>query len=336
MVEVWHDDDAELRHVQARNVAVLGAEYESLAHALCLRDSGVDVRIGLIDSGAGVACDMEGMPAVSPYDACEESDLIMVLASSAVSPSLFGSAVEPNLVAGDALLFRSGFEIRYGSVRPPSGVDVGLVAPQASARLLRREFSEGRGVPMLVAVETDASHTAWELTLSYAKAIGGTRAGAIKTTFAEEAETFLFGGQGVLGDAVTRFVEAGFQTLMDAGHPPEIAYLQSVHQLKLIVDALHSGGRSDGQPPTPRPAALVADTAACQLVDDSVRDRLRQVLDTITRTPRIADFPGVGLGDSEPGPPPARTRSEEASLESAGREVRARMSWLDAFWDDPL
>ncbi|MGH3501527.1 MAG: ketol-acid reductoisomerase, partial [Nocardioidaceae bacterium] len=214
MAELFYDDDADLSVIQQRNVAVLGYGSQGHAHALSLRDSGVDVRVGLpAGSKSREKAEAEGLRVVEPYEACEESDLIVVLAPDPVQRSLYAGAIEPNLVDGDALFFSHGFNIRFGYIKPPAGVDVAMVAPKGPGHLVRREFSEGRGVPVLVAVEQDASGKAWDLTLSYAKGIGGTRAGVLETTFKEETETDLFGEQTVLCGGVSSLVKAAFETL---------------------------------------------------------------------------------------------------------------------------
>ncbi|MDQ3306961.1 MAG: ketol-acid reductoisomerase, partial [Actinomycetota bacterium] len=227
MADMLYDDQADLGVVQSRNVAVLGYGSQGHAHALSLRDSGVDVRVGLLEGSSSRAkAEAEGLRVVTPYEACEEADLVVVLAPDPVQRGLYAEAIEPNLVDGDALLFGHGFNIRFGYIQPPVGVDVMMVAPKGPGHLVRREFSEGRGVPVLVAVEQDASGKAWDLALSYAKGIGGTRAGAIKTTFTEETETDLFGEQAVLCGGASRLVQAGFETLVEAGYQPEIAYFE--------------------------------------------------------------------------------------------------------------
>ena len=197
--EMFYDGDADLSLIQGRNVAVLGFGSQGHAHALSLRDSGVDVRVGLPEgSKSRERAEAQGLRVLAPYEACEEADLIMVLTPDPAQRKVYAAAIEPNLVPGDALFFSHGFNIRYGYIKPPEGVDVALVAPKGPGHLVRREYSEGRGVPVLVAVEQDASGKAWDLALSYAKAIGGLRAGGIKTTFTEETETDLFGEQAVL------------------------------------------------------------------------------------------------------------------------------------------
>src|ERR687892_1355523 len=241
--EMYYDDDADLSIIQGRKVAILGYGSQGHAHALSLRDSGVDVRVGLQEGSKSRAkAEAEGLRVVTPAEAAAEADLIMILAPDHIQRKLYAESVEPNLVDGDALFFGHGFNIRFGYIKPPAGVDVCMVAPKGPGHLVRREFVEGRGVPVLVAVEQDATGNAWPLTLAYAKGIGGLRAGGIKTTFTEETETDLFGEQAVLCGGVSRLVQTGFETLTEAGYQPEIAYFECLHELKLIVDLMYEGG----------------------------------------------------------------------------------------------
>src|SRR5258705_12523088 len=243
MADIFYDDGADLSIIQGRHVAVLGYGSQGHAHALSLRDCGVNVRIGLPEgSRSRESAASEGLRVVTPREACEEADLIMVLAPDTVQRALYAEAIEPSLVDGDALFFAHALNIRYQLIRPPAGVDVCMVAPKGPGHLVRRQFSEGRGVPVLVAVEQDATGTAWDLVRSYAKGIGGTRAGAIKTTFTEETETDLFGEQAVLCGGATALVQAGFEVLTEAGYAPEVAYFECLHELKLIVDLMYEGG----------------------------------------------------------------------------------------------
>ena len=322
MADLCYDDDADLSVVQSRNVAVLGYGSQGSAQALCLRDSGVDVRVGLPEGSASrVKAQAEGLPVVTPFEACEESDLVVVLAPDAAQRTLYTEAIEPNLVNGDALLFAHGFNVRYGYLTPPPGVDVILVAPREPGELVRWQFEEGRGVPVLVAVDQDASGRAWELALSYAKAIGGTRAAAIKTTFAEEAETGLFGEQALLRGGVSELVLAGFETLTSAGYQPEVAYFECLHSLKRLADLMHQGGIASQRRSAPAAGEYSAYTAGPYLVDDSVRQRLREVLSAIQDDSWAAEF----AADQDAGAPrlaELRLLNGFTHLEATGRDLR--------------
>ena len=334
MAELLYDDRADLSVVQSRNVAVLGYGSQGHAHALSLRDSGVDVRVGLLEGSTSRGkAEAEGLRVVTPYEACEESDLVVVLAPDPVQRGLYAEAIEPNLVDGDALLFCHGFNIRFGYIQPPAGVDVVMVAPKGPGHLVRREFSEGRGVPVLVAVEQDASGKAWELALSYAKAIGGTRAGAIKTTFTEETETDLFGEQAVLCGGVSRLVQAGFETLVEGGYQPEIAYFECLHELKLIVDLMYEGGIAKQRWSVSDTAEYGDYTSGPYIIDESVKTRMRNVLSAIQDGSWAADF----IADQDAGAPKFREfrkHGESHAIEQTGRELRQLMAWVESHDDD--
>ncbi|NLE98674.1 MAG: ketol-acid reductoisomerase, partial [Propionibacterium sp.] len=243
MAEMFYDDNADLSIIQGRHVAVIGYGSQGHAHALSLRDSGVDVRIGLREGSASKAkAEAEGLRVLPVAEAVEEADLIMILAPDQVQRHVYAEEIEPHLVEGDALFFAHGFNIRFGYIQPPAGVDVCMVAPKGPGHLVRREYVDGRGVPAIIAVEKDESGKAWDLALSYAKAIGSLRAGGIKTTFTEETETDLFGEQAVLCGGASALVQAGFETLVEAGYQPEVAYFECLHELKLIVDLMYEGG----------------------------------------------------------------------------------------------
>ncbi len=238
-MKVFYDDDADLSLVQGKKVAVLGYGSQGHAHALSLRDSGVDVRVGLpAGSKSRAKGEEQGLPVTTPAEAAAEADLIMVLAPDTVQRKLYAEAIAPNLTAGKALFFGHGFNIRYGLITPPSDVDVAMVAPKGPGHLVRRQFADGKGVPCLIAVEQDATGAARDLALSYAKGIGGTRAGVIETSFKEETETDLFGEQAVLCGGASALVQTGFEVLTEAGYAPEIAYFECLHELKLIVDLM--------------------------------------------------------------------------------------------------
>ncbi len=243
MAQMFYDDDADLALIQGKNVAVLGYGSQGHAHSLSLRDSGVDVRIGLPEGSKSRAkAEAEGLRVLTPAEAVEEADVIVILAPDHKQRQLYTESVEPNITPGDTLVFGHGFNIRFGYITPPEGVDVFMVAPKGPGHLVRREYVDGRGVPVLVAVEKDYSGKTWDLALSYAKAIGGLRAGGIKTTFTEETETDLFGEQAVLCGGASQLVMYGFEVLTEAGYQPEVAYFECLHELKLIVDLMYEGG----------------------------------------------------------------------------------------------
>ena len=334
MAELFYDDDADLSLVQSRNVAVLGYGSQGHAHALSLRDSGVDVRVGLPEGSQSRAkAEAEGLRVVAPYEACEEADLVVVLAPDPVQRHLYADAIEPNLVDGDALFFGHGFNIRFGYVKPPAGVDVCMVAPKGPGHLVRREFSDGRGVPVLVAVEQDATANAWPLTLSYAKAIGGLRAGGIRTTFAEETETDLFGEQAVLCGGVSRLVQTGFETLTEAGYQPEIAYFECLHELTLIVDLMYEGGIAKQRWSVSDTAEYGDYTSGPKIIDESVKQRMQQILREVQDGSWAAGF----IADQDAGAPEfkrLRAEGEQHPIEATGRELRKLMSWVKSADDD--
>ena len=334
MAELFYDDDADLSLVQSRNVAVLGYGSQGHAHALSLRDSGVDVRVGLPEASKSRAkAEAEGLRVVAPYEACEEADLVVILAPDPVQRHLYADAVEPNLVDGDALFFGHGFNIRFGYVKAPAGVDVCMVAPKGPGHLVRREFSDGRGVPVLVAVEQDATGNAWPLTLAYAKAIGGLRAGGIRTTFTEETETDLFGEQAVLCGGVSRLVQTGFETLTEAGYQPEIAYFECLHELKLIVDLMYEGGIAKQRWSVSDTAEYGDYTSGPKIIDESVKQRMRQILREVQDGSWAAGF----IADQDAGAPEfkrLRAEGEQHPIEATGRELRKLMSWVKSADDD--
>ncbi len=328
MAEMFYDDDADLSVIQGRNVAVLGYGSQGHAHALSLRDSGVDVRVGLPEGSKSRAkAEAEGLRVVTPFEACEEADLIMILAPDHVQRNLYKEAVEPNLVEGDALFFGHGFNIRFGYITPPEGVDVAMVAPKGPGHLVRREYSEGRGVPVLVAVEEDATGKAWELALSYAKGIGGLRAGGIKTTFTEETETDLFGEQAVLCGGVSQLVQYGFETLTEAGYQPEVAYFECLHELKLIVDLMYEGGIAKQRWSVSDTAEYGDYVSGPRVIDPHVKDNMRAVLADIQNGAFAKRF----IDDQDAGAPEfkeLREKGEQHPIETTGRELRKLMSWV--------
>jgi ketol-acid reductoisomerase len=330
VTEIFYDDQADLSIIQGRRVAVLGYGSQGHAHALSLRDSGVDVRVGLPEgSRSREKAENDGLRVVTPAEAVKEADLTMILAPDHVQRHLYAEHVAPNLKEGEALFFGHGLNIRYGLIEAPEGVDVCMVAPKGPGHLVRRQFEAGRGVPCLVAVEKDASGKALDLALSYAKGIGGTRAGALRTTFKEETETDLFGEQAVLCGGVSELIKAGFQTLIEAGYQPEVAYFECLHEMKLIVDLMYEGGISKMYWSVSDTAEYGGYTRGPRVVTEQTRQAMRDILAEIQdgRFARelVDEFDG---GQKEF----TRHREELAAdpIEKTGAKLRPMMSWLKA------
>jgi ketol-acid reductoisomerase len=327
--EVYYDDDADLSLVAGKKVAVIGYGSQGHAHALSLRDSGVDVRVGLPEgSKSRVKAQEQGLTVGTPAEVSAWADVIMLLAPDTAQRKIYAQDIEPNLTAGKALLFGHGLNIRYGLITPPANVDVAMVAPKGPGHLVRRQFVDGKGVPVLVAVEQDATGSALALALSYAKGIGGTRAGAIRTTFTEETETDLFGEQAVLCGGASALVQTGFEVLTEAGYAPEIAYFECLHELKLIVDLMYEGGIA-------RMRYSVSDTAEYgdysrgpRVIDERVKDEMRRILGEI----QSGEFAREWIAEDDAGRPNFTKWREQGAahpIEETGRKLRGIMSWVD-------
>jgi ketol-acid reductoisomerase len=328
VAQLFYDDDADLSLIQGRKVAILGYGSQGHAHALNLRDSGVDVRIGLTEnSRSRTKAAEEGLRVLTPGAAAAEADLIMMLVPDHVARRVYTDAVAPALKPGDALFFAHGFNIRFGYIDPPAGVDVAMVAPKGPGHLVRREYVDGRGVPVLVAVEKDATGGALALALSYAKALGGLRAAGLATTFTEETETDLFGEQSVLCGGVSHLVQAGFETLTEAGYQPEIAYFEVLHELKLIVDLMYEGGISKMRWSVSDTAEYGDYVSGPRVIDAAVKDHMGQVLADI----RSGAFAARFIADQDAGGPEfgaLRAAGEAHPIEAVGRELRKLFAWV--------
>ncbi len=328
MAKMFYDDDADLAVLQQRKVAVIGYGSQGHAHALSLRDSGADVRVGLREgSKSRDKAEAQGLRVVPVETACEEADLIMVLAPDQVQRGLYAAEIAPHLKPGDALFFAHGFNIRFGYIEAPAGVDVCMVAPKGPGHLVRREYAAGRGVPVVVAVEKDESGQAWPLTLAYAKGIGGLRAGGIATTFTEETETDLFGEQAVLCGGMSHLIEAGWETLVAAGYQPEVAYFECLHEMKLIVDLMYEGGIAKQRWSVSDTAEYGDYVSGPRIIDDHVRASMKAVLADIQSGAFAARF----IADQDAGAPEfkaLRAKEEAHPIEATGRELRKLMSWV--------
>jgi ketol-acid reductoisomerase len=331
---MYHDEDADLSIIQGRKVAVIGYGSQGHAHALSLRDSGVDVRVGLAEGSKSRAkAEAEGLRVVSVAEAVKEATVIMILTPDPVQRHVYAESILPNIKDGDAIFFGHGFNIRYGYITPPANVDVCMVAPKGPGHLVRREYSAGRGVPVIVAVEQDYTGNAWPLTLSYAKAIGGLRAGGILTTFTEETETDLFGEQAVLCGGASQLVMYGFEVLTEAGYQPEVAYFECLHELKLIVDLMYEGGIAKQRWSVSDTAEFGDYVSGPRVIDPRVKENMKAVLADVQN----GNFAKRFIDDQDAGAPEfkaARAKGEVHPIEAVGRELRKMMSWVKTSKDD--
>ena len=378
MAEMFYDSDADLSIIQGRTVAVIGYGSQGHAHALNLRDSGVDVRVGLAEGSSSRAkAEAQGLRVLTVADAAKEADVVMILVPDQHQRGLYASEIAPHLKKGDALFFAHGFNIRFGYIKAPEGVDVCMVAPKGPGHLVRREYAEeiapylqpgdalffahgfnirfgyikapegvdvcmvapkgpghlvrreyvdGRGVPVIVAVEVDASGKAWPLTLAYAKALGGLRAGGIKTTFTEETETDLFGEQSVLCGGMSKLVQTGFEVLTEAGYQPEVAYFECLHEMKLIVDLMYEGGIAKQRWSISDTAEYGDYVSGPRVIDPSVKENMKAVLADI----QSGAFAERFIADQDAGAPEflaLREKEAQHPIETTGKQLRSLFAW---------
>ena len=323
-----YDDDANLQLLDGKTVAIIGYGSQGHAHALNLKDSGVDVVVGLRPDSASVeAARKEGLEVVSVVEAASRGDLVMILLPDELHRAVWESEISDGIAEGNMLLFGHGFSIHYNEIAPPPGVDVAMCAPKGPGHLVRRQFTEGSGVPGLIAVEQDATGNARALALAYAKGIGCTRGGVIETSFKDETETDLFGEQAVLCGGASELVQAGFETLVEAGYDPEMAYFECLHELKLIVDLMHEKGLAGMRFSISNTAEYGDYTRGKRVITDETRANMRQILKEI----QDGDFAREWIAENRAGQENfKRMRAEQADtqVEHVGQELRSHMDWI--------
>ncbi|PTW91332.1 ketol-acid reductoisomerase [Microbacteriaceae bacterium MWH-Ta3] len=327
MTEIVYDGDADLSIIKSKKVAVIGYGSQGHAHAQNLRDSGIEVVVGLKADSKSVAKAVEaGFTVKTTAEAAAWADVIVILAPDQSQRHLYAADILPNLAPGKTLVFGHGFNIRFGYIEAPTGVDVMLVAPKGPGHTVRREYQAGRGVPVIVAVEVDASGSAWDLAWSYAKGIGGLRAGGIRTTFTEETETDLFGEQAVLCGGTSQLVQYGFEVLTEAGYQPEIAYFEVLHELKLIVDLMWEGGIAKQRWSVSDTAEYGDYVSGPRVIDPSVKENMKAVLADIQSGAFATRF----INDQDAGAPEfkaLRAAGEAHPIEATGRKLRSLFAW---------
>jgi ketol-acid reductoisomerase len=328
MANLYYDKSADLALIQGKKVAIIGYGSQGHAHALNLRESGVTVRVGLQSGSASISkAQREGLTVNTPAEAAAWADVIMILAPDTKQPKLYHDSIAPHLTAGKTLMFAHGFNIRFGTIKPPANVDVSMIAPKAPGHRVREVFIEGGGTPALLAVEQDASGKAKALALSYAKGLGCTRAGVLETTFTEETETDLFGEQAVLCGGVSALIKAGFETLVEAGYQPEVAYFECLHEMKLIVDLIYRGGLSYMRYSVSDTAEEGDYSAGPRIITAKTREEMRKLLAEI----RDGSFAKRWIEENEKGCPnflDTRRREQNQLLEQLGPKLRSMMPFL--------
>jgi ketol-acid reductoisomerase len=330
MATIYYEKDADRSALDGQKIAVLGFGSQGHAHALNLRDSGFDVRVGLREASKSRAkAEEAGLRVLPTAEAAAEADVVMVLLPDTSQAKAYAADIAPNLKAGDMLMFAHGFNVHFGTITPPDDVDVTMIAPKGPGHLLRRTYEQGIGTPALVAVHQDATGKARERALAYALGIGVARAGVIETTFKEETETDLFGEQVVLCGGTTALVQSGFETLVAAGYQPEIAYFECLHELKLIVDLMYEGGMSWMRYSISDTAEYGDYTRGLRVIDDGTREEMRRILDEI----QSGQFAKEWIAEADAGFPEfkrLRRSARTSRLEDVGRGLRGMMPWLES------
>ena len=327
-MKLYYDSDADLGLFSGKTVAVLGYGSQGHAHALNLKDNGVDVVVGLRkDSASWKKAEAAGVRVVTTAEAAKLGDVVMLLLPDQTQAEVYERDIRLNLTAGNALAFAHGFNIHFNQILPPEDVDVFMIAPKGPGHLVRRVFTEGEGVPCLLAVYQDATGNAKKLALAYGKGIGGTRAGVIETTFEEETETDLFGEQAVLCGGVSELVKAGFETLVEAGYQPEIAYFECLHELKLIVDLFYEGGLAQMYYSVSETAEYGGMTRGPRVIDDGTKQRMNEILAAIQDGTFARDW----ILENKAGQPSLqalRRQHDALQIEKVGKKLREMMSWV--------
>jgi len=330
VTDIKYDKDADLSIIQGKKVAVVGYGSQGHAHAQNLRDSGVEVVVALKPGSKSTQkAEDAGFQVMSTPEATAWADVIVILAPDQHQRGLYAEDIAPNLTDGKALVFGHGFNIRFGYIKPPAGVDVILVAPKGPGHTVRREYVAGRGVPVIVAVENDATGTAWDLAWSYSKGLGGLRAGGIVTTFTEETETDLFGEQAVLCGGTSQLIQYGFEVLTEAGYQPEIAYFEVLHELKLIVDLIHEGGIAKQRWSVSDTAEYGDYVSGPRVISPEVKEHMKAVLSDI----QTGAFAERFIADQDAGAPEfmsLRAKGEQHPIEATGQKLRALFAWKQA------
>jgi ketol-acid reductoisomerase len=325
---IYYDDAADLSMLESKKVAVLGYGSQGHAHALNLRDSGIDVRVGLRKgSGSWSKAEAAGLKVATIEDASSEADVIMVLLPDTEQAKAYKESIAPGLRDGDSIAFAHGFNIHFGQIRPPKGVDVWMIAPKGPGHLVRRTYEEGGGVPSLVAVENDATGKAKETALAYAKGIGATRAGVLNTTFLEETETDLFGEQVVLCGGMVELIKASYETLVEAGYQPESAYFECLHEVKLIVDLIYEGGIANMRYSISDTAEYGDMTRGPRIITAETRAEMKKILGEI----QSGRFASEWIQENQAGRPvfnALRRQSAEHPIEEIGSQLRSMMPWI--------